>query len=124
MVRLVNRLAVVAQPISKRRIKMQFQMRTALIPLLAGAITLGGCGGLLGRGGSSGAYQITTNREEYNRGSTGEATIRNTSDKRLEYNLCQRRLERKVDNSWVVVFEWRSAGGACTAEARSLEEGA
>lgn len=103
---------------------MRFQMRTALVALLTGAITLGGCGGLLGRGGSSGAYQITTNRDQYNRGSTGEAAIRNTSDKTLEYNLCQRRLERRVDNTWVVVFEWPTAGGACTAEARSLAEGA
>jgi len=30
-------------------------------------------------------------------GNTGEATIRNTSGETLEYNLCQRRLERQVD---------------------------
>src|SRR5687767_13282919 len=126
MVRYVNHAAVVGRgPISKpRRMRMRCQMHTALYAVVAGTITLGGCGGLLGRGGTSSDYQITTNREDYNRGSTGEATIRNTSDKTLQYSLCQRRLERKMGNSWVVAFEWPTAGGACTAEVRSLAEGA
>lgn len=88
------------------------------------ALSLGGCGGMLGLGGgSSRAFEITTNRQVYNRGNTGEATIRNTSGERLEYNLCQRRLERRVDRDWITAFEWPTAGGSCTAEARSLNAG-
>ncbi|MEO8194199.1 MAG: hypothetical protein ABI681_10120 [Gemmatimonadales bacterium] len=83
--------------------------------------SLSGCGGLLGGGGgSSPEYQITTNRQSYSRGNTGEATIRNTSGKTLEYNLCQRRLERQLNKYWVVAFEWPTAGGSCTTEAKSL----
>ena len=82
------------------------------------------CGGLLGRGGSSRPYEITVNRQAYNRGSTAEATIRNPSKDVVEYNLCPRRLERRVDNNWVVAFEWPTAGGACTLELRRLEPGA
>ncbi len=103
---------------------MQSNRRAAILAITTFALTLSGCGGLLGRGGSSSDYQITTNKRDYARGNTGEATIRNASDKTLEYNLCQRRLERKVGNSWVVAFEWPAAGGACTTETRSLGKGA
>lgn len=103
---------------------MRLSISATVGALAFGAVTLGGCSGLLGRGGSSSDYQITTNRQDYTRGSTGEATIRNVSDETVEYNLCQRRLERRVDNSWVVAFEWPTAGGACTSEARSLAKGA
>jgi hypothetical protein len=103
---------------------MRLPMRATLVALAVGAVTLAGCGGLLGRGGSSREYEITTSRQVYSRGNTGEATIRNASDKTLEYNLCQRRLERQVDKSWVVAFEWPTAGGACTSEARPLAKGA
>ena len=65
-------------------------------------------------------YRITTNRDIYSRGNTGEVTIRNISSRQLEYNLCQRRLERQVNKYWVVAFEWPTAGGACTTEARRL----
>jgi hypothetical protein len=76
---------------------------------------------MLGRhGGSSPAYQITTNRDIYSRGNTGEATIRNISGRTLEYNLCPRRLERQANKYWVVAFEWPTAGGACTTELRRL----
>lgn len=87
-------------------------------------LPLTACGGLLGRGGgSSAAFGITTNQPVYDRGNTGEATIRNTSDKTLEYNLCQRRLERQVNRSWITAFEWPTAGSACTSETRSLSKG-
>jgi hypothetical protein len=66
-------------------------------------------------------YELTTNRPVYSRGNTGEASIRNTSKDALEYNLCPRRLERRVENTWVSAFEWPTAGGACTAEARRLD---
>ena len=103
---------------------MRLSISATLGALAFGAVTLGGCGGLLGRGGSSSDYQITINRQEYTRGNTGEATIRNVSDDPVQYNLCQRRLERRVDNSWVVAFEWPTAGGSCTSEARTLAKGA
>ncbi|MDO8501621.1 MAG: hypothetical protein Q7S20_07235 [Gemmatimonadaceae bacterium] len=103
---------------------MRLPMRFTLVALAVGTVTLGGCGGLLGRGGGSPReYQITINRQAYNRGNTGEATIRNASDKTLEYNLCQRRLERDVNKYWVVAFEWPTAGGACTSETRTLTKG-
>lgn len=86
--------------------------------------TLTACGAInLGGGGSSRAYDITTNRDSYNRGNVGEATIRNASDETLEYNLCPRRLERQVDRNWITAFEWPTAGSACTVEARTLRRG-
>jgi hypothetical protein len=91
--------------------------------MLVAAFALTACGGLLGRSGSARTYEITTNRSTYARGNTGEATIRNASDDRLEYNLCPRRLERRVGNEWAPAFEWPTAGGACTAEARTLDKG-
>lgn len=75
-----------------------------------------------GGGGSSPSYRITTNREIYSRGNTGEATIRNVTSRALEYNLCQRQLQRQVNKYWVVAFEWPTAGGACTTESRRLDE--
>lgn len=92
--------------------------------VLVAAVALSACGGLLGRGGSSRQYEITINRSTYARGNTGEATIRNASEDRLEYNLCPRRLERRVGDGWAPAFEWPTAGGACTTEARMLEKGA
>lgn len=85
--------------------------------------TLTGCGAISLGGGSSRAYDIATNRDAYNRGNVGEATIRNTSDESLQYNLCQRRLERQVDRNWITAFEWPTAGSACTTEARTLRRG-
>ncbi len=88
------------------------------------AATLTACGAInLGGGGSSRVYDITTNRDTYNRGNVGEATIRNASDETVEYNLCPRRLERQVDRNWITAFEWPTAGSACTAEARTLRRG-
>jgi len=94
-----------------------------VVPSVLIMVAISGCGGLLGRGGSEREYQISTNKTDYARGSTGEATIRNATDETLEYNLCQRRLERQVGNNWVAAFEWPVAGGACTSEARSLSKG-
>ena len=89
--------------------------------LTASGVT--GCS-MLGRGGGdSRDFQITSNQDVYSRGNTGEATIRNTTDETLEYNLCPRRLERQANKYWVVAFEWPTAGGACTTEARSLTKG-
>lgn len=94
-----------------------------LIPLVLLAATLG-CGAILNRGGSDrGPYEITTNRGEYARGSTGEASIRNVTDGDLLYNLCPRRLERRVGDGWVAANEWPGAGGACTLELRTLRAG-
>lgn len=76
-----------------------------------------------GGGGSSKPYQITSNRDIYSRGNTGEATIKNISSRQLDYNLCQRRLERQVNKYWVVAFEWPTAGGACTTETKQLPKG-
>lgn len=96
--------------------------RAAVSIIFIGAIS--GCFGFLGgSGGSSPDYAITSNRNTYSRGNVGEATIRNVSGKRLEYNLCQRRLERKNNKYWVVAFEWPTAGSACTTEGRTLEKG-
>ena len=86
--------------------------------------SLSACSLIGGRGGStSPMYQITTNREIYSRGNTGEAIIRNTSSRQLEYNVCPRRLERQANKYWVVAFEWPTAGGACTTEVRRLAKG-
>jgi hypothetical protein len=91
---------------------------------IAAITTLSGCGAIsLGGGGSSRTYDITTNRDTFNRGNVGEATIRNASDETVEYNLCPRRLERQVDRNWITAFEWPTAGSACTAEARTLRRG-
>ena len=97
-------------------------MRLTKFTLMA-VFALSGCGGFIGRAGSSRAYEITTNRSTYARGNTGEATIRNASDDKLDYNLCPRRLERRVGNEWAPAFEWPTAGSACTTEARTLEKG-
>lgn len=91
-------------------------MRAALLVLAVSGCSVIGRGG----GGSSQSYRITMNREIYSRGNTGEATIRNITSRSLEYNLCQRRLERQVNKYWVVAFEWPTAGGSCTTEARRL----
>jgi hypothetical protein len=87
------------------------------------AISSTSCSVLGRRGGSSPTYTITTNREIYGRGNTGEAVIKNVSSRQLEYNLCPRRLERKGNRYWVVAFEWPAAGGACTTELRRLAKG-
>lgn len=102
--------------------KMPAFGRVGLI-LLWGAFTVPGCSVLSRGGGDSGDFQITSNQDVYSRGNTGEATIRNTTDETLEYNLCPRRLERQANKYWVVAFEWPTAGGACTTEARSLNKG-
>lgn len=100
---------------------MKGQWRVGLLTLaISASVFTGGCS-VLNRGGSSSpSYRITANRSIYSRGNTGEATIKNISGRSLEYNLCQRRLERQVNKYWVVAFEWPTAGGACTTEARSL----
>lgn len=103
---------------------MRTQLRVGLLALAVSASVFAtGCS-VLNRIGGSGSrhYHITTNREIYSRGNTGEATIRNVSGQTLEYNLCQRRLERQVNKYWVVAFEWPTAGGACTTEARRLPD--
>jgi hypothetical protein len=80
------------------------------------------CSLIRGHGEGAPLYSITTNRDIYSRGNTGEATIRNVSTRSLEYNLCQRRLERQANKYWVVAFEWPTAGGVCTTELRRLPE--
>lgn len=100
---------------------MRHSNRQKLVTGILALLVLSGCGGMLGGGGgSSRDYVVTTNRETFSRGNTGEATIRNASDETLQYNLCQRRLERQVNRSWVTAFEWPTAGGSCTSESRSL----
>jgi hypothetical protein len=94
--------------------------RIAQILMLA-AIT--GCGGFLNRGGSStgrAMYSITLNQDIYRRGNTGEATIRNVSGQSLQYNFCQRRLERQENKYWIVAYEWPTAGGNCTTSTRTI----
>lgn len=104
---------------------MKASLRIAMTALSVMAVTtLTGCGAIsLGGGGSSRTYDIATNRDTFSRGNVGEATIRNTSDESVPYNLCQRRLERQVDRSWITAFEWPTAGSACTTEARTLRRG-
>lgn len=103
--------------------KSTLRIAAASLSVIAATI-LTGCGAIsLGGGGSSRAYDIVTNRDTYNRGNVGEATIRNASDESVEYNLCQRRLERQVDRNWITAFEWPTAGSACTTESRTLRRG-
>lgn len=104
---------------------MKSSIRAALVTLSIAAVAiLTGCATIgIGGGGSSRTYDISTNRDSYNRGNVGEATIRNSSDESVEYNLCQRRLERQVDRNWITAFEWPTAGSACTTEARTLRRG-
>jgi hypothetical protein len=94
--------------------------RLLSVTVVAALASLHGCGGLLGGGGSSGDYRITTNRTTYARGNTGEATIRNVSGETLEYNLCPRSLERQANKYWIVAFEWPTAGASCTTESRQM----
>src|SRR5215212_4840991 len=95
--------------------------------ILAAALIIIGLSGCSlinrGTGGSSRYYRVTTNRDIYSRGNTGEATIKNISSRQLDYNLCQRRLERQVNKYWVVAYEWPTAGGACTTAMRHLAKG-
>jgi hypothetical protein len=111
--------------LTKRYRPEEKQMMRRTFFSIAGVLLLSACGGIIniGGGGQSRSYDISTNRDNYNRGNVGEATIRNASDQTLEYNLCQRRLERQVDRSWITAFEWPTAGGACTSEARRLSRG-
>jgi len=55
--------------------------------LIAAVLTIGlaGCS-MINRPGSrsSPSYRITTNRDIYSRGNTGEATIRNVSSRQLD----------------------------------------
>jgi hypothetical protein len=99
-------------------------MMKKILPAVLIVAAISGCS-VINRGssGSSPAYQITTNRDIYSRGNTGEATIKNVSSRQLEYNLCQRKLERQVNKYWIVAFEWPTAGGACTTETRRLAKG-
>ena len=92
----------------------------ATLVALSILVSTSACSLFARHGGSSPTYNITTNREIYSRGNTGEATIRNVSSRTLEYNLCPRRLEREANKYWVVAFEWPTAGGACTTEMRRL----
>lgn len=102
---------------------MELRRKSATKTLFVVAMALlGGCIGPFARG-SSRDYAITVNRDTYSRGNTGEATIKNVSDKTLEYNLCQRRLERQENKYWLVAFEWPTAGGTCTTESRRLAKG-
>lgn len=96
--------------------------RASLLALTL-VVSTSACSVFARHGGSSPAYTITSNREIYSRGNTGEATIRNISSRTLEYNLCPRRLERQANKYWVVAFEWPTAGGACTTELRRLAKG-
>ena len=100
------------------------QRSATMAMMLAAMLGVSGCGAIsLGGGGSDRSYDITTNRSAFNRGNVGEATIRNSSDQSVEYNLCARRLERQVDRNWITAFEWPTAGSACTTEARTLRRG-
>lgn len=102
---------------------MKAEWRVGMLALaMFASVSAGGCS-LLRHTGDLPPYRITTNRDIYSRGNTGEATIRNVSTRSLEYNLCQRRLERQVNKYWVVAFEWPTSGGACTTEARQLPKG-
>jgi hypothetical protein len=94
--------------------------RRSSVFLLVLAVT--GCSMINRPGGNrtTPTYRISTNRDIYSRGNTGEATIRNISSRQLEYNLCQRRLERQANKYWVVAYEWPTAGGACTTESHRL----
>ena len=98
-----------------RNVQRATLLALTIIAQTSACSMIGGSGG-----GSAPNYQITANREIYSRGNTGEVTIRNTSSRQLEYNLCPRRLERQANKYWVVAFEWPSAGGVCTTELRRL----
>ena len=89
------------------------------VGLISGCSVLPNIGGI----GNSDPYAITTNRDSYNRGNTGEATIRNISGESLEYNLCPRRLERRTNRDWTTAYEWPTAGGVCTTDLRRIGRG-
>lgn len=85
-------------------------------------ISLAACG-VLNTGGPRPArafYSITLNQDVYRRGNTGEATIRNVSGKPLQYDFCQRQLQRQENKYWIVAYEWPTAGGQCTTSTRTL----
>ena len=96
-------------------------MKRTLIALAL--IGLAACGGFLNRGGPRPAramYSITLNQDIYRRGATGEATIRNVSGQSLQYDFCERRLERQENKYWIVAYEWPTAGGRCTTSTKTL----
>src|SRR4029078_12219563 len=95
-----------------------------ILPAVLIIAAFSGCS-IINRGssGASPTYQVTTNRVVYSVGNTGEATIKNIASRQLDYNRCQRRLERQVNKYWVVAFEWPTAGGACHTEAGRLPQG-
>jgi hypothetical protein len=97
-------------------------MRATLASLVA-MMVVTGCGGFLRSGNPSNDYKLTPNRTSYARGNTGEVTVKNIASKNVEYNLCQRRLERQANKYWVAAFEWPVAGGACTTIGRTLNNG-
>jgi hypothetical protein len=68
-------------------------------------------------------YSISLNQDIYRRGSTGEATIRNVSGENLQYDFCERRLERQENKYWIVAYEWPTAGGRCTTSSRTIAKG-
>jgi hypothetical protein len=101
-------------------------MKSLRIGMILALVTAASaCGKITWGGGHSQdrIYDITTNQDTYDRGNVGEATIRNASDASVEYNLCPRRLERRVSSRWITSFEWPTAGGVCTGEARTLRRG-
>ena len=97
--------------------------RLLLLVIITAVISAEGCTGLISHTGASPEYGITINDGTYQRGGNGEAIIWNSSSKPLEYNLCPRRLEREVNNYWVLALEWPAGGAACPSGTATLAMG-
>jgi hypothetical protein len=73
------------------------------LSLLLIALLFAGCGLTGSSNKSPGDVALTIDQESYELGSTVTATLANTSDQQVGYNLCFSYLERKQDNDWVSV---------------------
>jgi hypothetical protein len=100
---------------------MNFRHASLVLVTLPAVTVFAGCTGLISHTRVSPEYGITTNEQIYKRGGSGLATIRNTSSKPLDYNLCPRRLERRVNKYWVVATE--VSANECPRRTRTLPKG-
>ena len=75
------------------------------------ALLFAGCSLTGSSNDSPGEVAFTIDRESYELGSTVTATLANTSDQQVGYNLCFSHLERKQNNEWVSVH----TPGTCQA---------
>jgi hypothetical protein len=69
--------------------------------------------------------RITTDRAEYQAGTSGTATVTNVSDLPVLYNLCEREIQRRTPAGWVAVSRKPGDEGfVCVGVLLTLQPGA